>query len=250
MEHYIIHATVGSHSVGVATPESDIDQMAVVIAPKEHYLGLDYWGQQGTKEFKTPDPTTYALVETTCYELTKFLRLCAGFNPNVIPLLWLREDMYNRLRPAGKQILESRHLFNSKKAYYAFAGYMQGQIKKMGELGLENKRMTAQRKELRAKFGYDTKYAYHAVRLVRMLDEFLSSKGERLSVNRVGIDADELLAIRNGALDKQSVQSLVEKTIEECKHKTDWLPEEPDWKGINALSCKILEDALLRGEGV
>jgi len=52
------------------------------------------------------------------------------------------------------------------------------------------------RRALEEKSGYDTKHASHLVRLMRMGYEILS-KGEVI-VNRNGVDADELLAVKNG----------------------------------------------------
>ncbi len=52
------------------------------------------------------------------------------------------------------------------------------------------------RRALEEKSGYDTKHASHLVRLMRMGYEILSEG--KVLVNRVGIDADELLSIKNG----------------------------------------------------
>lgn len=52
------------------------------------------------------------------------------------------------------------------------------------------------RAELEAQHGYDTKHAMHLVRLLRMGEEILSTG--RVNVRRE--DADELMAIRKGAL--------------------------------------------------
>ena len=145
---------MGSQSVGTNTPESDTDYMEVVLAGEDVYLGMDYWGSQGTKERKTTDEQG-KVVEATAYELTKFLRLCSGFNPNVIPLLWLKPEHYLILESAGKLIIENRHLFNSKVAVFSFCGYAHNQLKKMGTDGAATGRMGAKRKDLRDKFGYD-----------------------------------------------------------------------------------------------
>lgn len=51
------------------------------------------------------------------------------------------------------------------------------------------------RSELETKYGYDTKHAYHLVRLMRMAKEVLQGKGVR--VKRTD-DKEELLDIRNG----------------------------------------------------
>jgi len=53
------------------------------------------------------------------------------------------------------------------------------------------------RRELEEKSGYDTKHASHLVRLMRMGFEILSEG--KVIVNRRGLDADELLGIKNGA---------------------------------------------------
>ncbi len=53
------------------------------------------------------------------------------------------------------------------------------------------------RRELEEKSGYDTKHASHLVRLMRMGYEIITEG--KVIVNRVGRDADELLAIKNGA---------------------------------------------------
>ena len=53
------------------------------------------------------------------------------------------------------------------------------------------------RRALEEKSGYDTKHASHLVRLMRMGYEIITDG--KVNVNRTGIDADELLAIKNGS---------------------------------------------------
>lgn len=53
------------------------------------------------------------------------------------------------------------------------------------------------RRELEEKSGYDTKHASHLVRLMRMGYEIITEG--KVIVNRAGRDAEELLAIKNGA---------------------------------------------------
>jgi len=61
------------------------------------------------------------------------------------------------------------------------------------------------RRELEVKSGYDTKHASHLVRLMRMGYEILSEG--KVLVNRKGIDADELLSIKNGGWTFDQVMS-------------------------------------------
>ncbi len=82
------------------------------------------------------------------------------------------------------------------------------------------------RRELEARYGYDTKHAHHLVRLLRMGIEVLST-GE-LTVRRP--DATELLAIRNGAWSYERLEGYAEEMMEkmdEADQASD-LPKQPN----------------------
>lgn len=65
------------------------------------------------------------------------------------------------------------------------------------------------RRELEEKSGYDTKHASHLVRLMRMGYEIITSGN--VIVNRVSLDADELLAIKNGSWSFDKVMEFKEE---------------------------------------
>jgi predicted nucleotidyltransferase len=240
-EQVIISGIMGSRSVGTNTTESDYDSMSVVLGSEDIYLGMDWWGQQGTKENKSEQG------EHTSYELTKFLRLCQGFNPNVIPLLWLRDEDYTVKTEFGKQLIENRDMFNSKVAYHAFAGYAHNQMKKMGDPTCGTGRMGEARKALREKYGYDTKYAYHAVRLLRMCLEFFRTNGKELNVWRKDIDAHNLLRIRNGEYPYETIMSMLDIHMADLKRvgETSLLPDNPDKKRIRDFCKQTLRNHLV-----
>lgn len=243
-EKVLISAVMGSHAYGTSTPTSDYDYMDVMAASDEVYLSLDWFGEQGTKEAKEKDSDGTILSEKTTYELTKFMRLCQNYNPNVIPLLWV--SSYQHVDPLGQVLLDNRDMFNSKRAIHSFAGYAYRQLEKMGADNPATGRMGAKRKDLRDKFGYDTKYLYHAVRLARMIGEYFTCNGELLIVDRSGIDADELLAIRDGAWTydqgKAEIHRLLEFAKQQAVHST--LPEEPDKQRIRDVARYILRKHL------
>lgn len=97
----------------------------------------------------------------------------------------------------------------------------------------------AARAEMERKYGYDAKFAMHLVRLLRTADECLSTG----IINVYRPDAQELLAIRNGAW---SYQELVEYTefmdnkIKELYKTTD-LPRSPDVNLAARLLMQIQE---------
>src|SRR5687768_807279 len=97
---------------------------------------------------------------------------------------------------------------------------------------------SGQRSALAAELGYDPKAAAHAVRLLRMAEEFLRT-GE-LRVYRTA-DADELRAIKRGKTPKVwGTLAAVEREAERCFAALDAalavspLPPEPDRAAVEA----------------
>jgi len=317
-DNVIVTGTIGSHSYGTATKDSDYDYMSVVIPPADVYLGLKNWGNSGTMEHGFDDPEK-GFVEHKYYELKKFIGMCAGMNPNAIPLLWLDPQHYEKLSIEGNLLVTNRHLFNSKKAFNTFSGYAHGQLHKMGgifndheederllrggyitfqawaekEIANERKlrdlkdtgvelsrmqydqgylaallklnahakeeakrikdgpvtgRMGAKRKEIREQYGYDTKFLFHAVRLMTMCVEFLTNPSEGLKVYRKGIDAEFLYSIRMGALSQEQGKALCDELLVKAKDavKVSDLPDEPDTERIHNLTMDMMRMSMDR----
>lgn len=98
------------------------------------------------------------------------------------------------------------------------------------------------RSELEAKFGYDTKHAMHLVRLQRMAIETLTTG----SVNVTRSDRLELLAIRDGALSFDQLETQTESVDQQLRAAatTSTLPEAPNEDFINDLCISIIETEL------
>lgn len=244
-EKVILQSLMGSHSVGTAQADSDTDWMAVVLPSDDYYLGLKDWGSQGTKESHTEFPSG-EVVESTRYELRKFLRMCSNFNPNVIPMLYVNPSCYDVICPLGRWLVENRDMFTSTHCYHTFSGYAHNQFKRVLEKTEPTGRMGAKRKELREKYSYDVKWAYHAIRLTRMLNEFLASKGKVMNVWRVGIDAEELIDIRNGKYTLDEVTKMFNDEYSKSKDllEKSVLPYEPDHERINSFCKEVLRKHL------
>ena len=103
----------------------DVDLMGIVIGARKHYFGLHEWGSRGTKEVKDGP------LDIVYYEIRKVFSLLLQGNPNVMSLLWLREQDYIVLKPAARRIIYNRNLFAGKHVYNAFAGYAHQQLTKM-----------------------------------------------------------------------------------------------------------------------
>lgn len=96
---------------------------------------------------------------------------------------------------------------------------------------------------LEEKFGYDTKHAYHLVRLIRMCREILTT-GVVL-VKRP--DREELLAIRNGAWTYDQLIEFAEREeqkLNELYNMSNVLPKSPDKEMLDKLCIKLVEKSL------
>lgn len=107
------------------------------------------------------------------------------------------------------------------------------------------------RRALEEKSGYDTKHASHLVRLMRMGHEIVSTG--KVIVNRTGIDADELLSVKNGGWTFEQVMEF--KKVMETKLDEEYarqkkaiaageptpLPREVNKEALNTLYHEVYE---------
>jgi predicted nucleotidyltransferase len=101
------------------------------------------------------------------------------------------------------------------------------------------------RSALEEKYGYDTKHAYHLVRLIRMCREVLTTG--KVIVKRP--DREELLAIRNGAWPYEKLIEFAEsedKALQEVYQTSTALPKTPDKDKLDRLCIELVERSLSR----
>lgn len=99
------------------------------------------------------------------------------------------------------------------------------------------------RSALEEKYGYDTKHAYHLVRLIRMCREVLTTG--KVIVKRP--DREELLSIRNGAWTYDQLISFAEneeKELNTLYNTSTVLPKIPNKEKLDQLCIKLVEKSL------
>ena len=99
------------------------------------------------------------------------------------------------------------------------------------------------RSALEEKYGYDTKHAYHLVRLIRMCREILTTG----IVNVKRPDREELLSIRNGAWSYDKLIEFAESeeiALNVLYNTTNILPKVPNKDLIDKLCIKLVERSL------
>lgn len=239
-EWCILHAWRGSIAHGMYEPPQnplsidDKDTIALCVPPIDYYYGLKEFGSKGTKEIKEGE------WDIVAYEIRKAMRMLAQGNPNILSLLWLPKSGYITKTPSAEILLENRDIFVARHVYKSFVGYAKGQMHRMTH-GAHEGYMGAKRKELVARFGYDTKNAAHLIRLLRMGVEFL--KTGDLRVDRGGFDATELLDIKHGHWTLERIQDEARYLFVRAEDAYDRcsFPESPDAERINKLCVEIVE---------
>lgn len=99
------------------------------------------------------------------------------------------------------------------------------------------------RSALEEKYGYDTKHAYHLVRLIRMCREVLTTG--KVIVKRP--DREELLTIRNGAWSYEKLIEFAEseeQALNILYASSNALPKIPDKDKIDKLAIELVEMSL------
>ena len=215
----------------------DVDFMGVFMAPVEHYIGI-------TKTRETID-LFKGKYDVVSYEYIKFVKLLLKSNPNVLSLLWLRDNHYIKRHEYGQVLIDNRDLFVSKVAYKSFTGYAYGQLKKMEKFNFEGY-MGLKRKELVEKFHFDCKNAAHCIRLLKMSIEFLTT-GE---LNVFRHDAPILLQIKTGKWTLEQVKSEAErlfKLADEAYVKSK-IPDKPVYNKVERIVKDIMYDYIKLAE--
>ena len=101
-------------------------------------------------------------------------------NPNVIDSLFTPATCVLHCTRIGAMVRENRKLFLHRGAWPKFKGYAYSQLHK-----LAIKQPIGKRAELVAKHGYDTKFAYHVVRLLGEVEQIAHEARQAL---RLGAD--------------------------------------------------------------
>jgi predicted nucleotidyltransferase len=110
----------GSHAYGTNIETSDIDIRGVALNSKSDLIGMSKFEQREDKS-----------TDTTIYAFNKVIGLLLNSNPNVIEMLGLKEEQYLYLSPIGRELLDNKKLFLSKRCIYSFGGYANQQLRRL-----------------------------------------------------------------------------------------------------------------------
>lgn len=110
----------GSWAYGTNVETSDVDIRGCALNKKSEIL-------TNVKFEQVVDSNT----DTTIYSFNKLLHLLSNCNPNVIEILGLKPEHYLYLSEEGKELLNNKDLFLSKRAFHTFGGYAYSQLRRL-----------------------------------------------------------------------------------------------------------------------
>jgi predicted nucleotidyltransferase len=255
--HYL--TIMGSIAYGVAdtndeTAQSDFDVYGFCIPPKDivfpHTAGAiwgfgkyregmpkSHFGQYQNHHIHDPSARggkgrTYDL---QIYNIVKYVQLCMECNPNMIDSLFTPETCVLHITGIGQILRDSRKKFLHQGICDKFKGYAYSQIHKMQTKEPEP---GSKRAELREKFGMDTKFAYHTVRLLNEAEQLLLEGDLDIQRNR-----EMLKSIRRGEWTMEQLLEYFEKKridLESARTRSS-LPASADEASIRDVLLRCLE---------
>lgn len=118
--YLILLGLAGSYSYGTNQETSDIDIRGAALNRRSDLIGMTSFEQY------VDDKT-----DTAIYGFNKLIRLLLECNPNTCELLGMRPEHYLYLSPVGRELLDHRKLFLSRRAIRSFGGYADQQLRRL-----------------------------------------------------------------------------------------------------------------------
>ena len=203
----IYRCVVGSQAYGLSHEDSDVDRRGIYLPPADLHWSL----------YGVPEQLENAVAEEVYWELQKFLVLALKANPNVLECLY--SPLIETKTELAEDLLSHRDAFLSKLVYQTYNGYVLSQFKRLEQ-------------DLRASGAIKWKHAMHLIRLLLSGITVLRDGFVPLSVES---HRDQLLSIRRGGMDWESVNAWrlnLHQEFETAYAMTP-LPDSPDYQTVN-----------------
>ena len=110
----------GSYSYGTNVETSDVDVRGCAMNNASEIVGLSNFEQ--FVETNT---------DTTIYAFNKLISLLVNCNPNTIEMLGCKPEHYIYMTDAGREFINNRKMFLSKRAIHSFGGYANQQLNRL-----------------------------------------------------------------------------------------------------------------------
>jgi len=227
----IVRVVVGStvHGLEISGTD-DRDEMGVCLEPPQYVIGLDHFEQWVYRTQPQGVRSQPGDLDLTVYSARKYVNLVLKGNPTILTLLFVpKESTLFETRDGASLRINGKNWL-SRKAGQAFLGYLTAQKQRLlGERGQKN----VNRPELVEKYGYDTKYAGHVIRLGYQGIELMTTGN--ISLPMQDPPRQYIRDVREGKFTLDTVLTHAGILEKELKSAIDqsFLPEEPDREAAN-----------------
>lgn len=244
--HSICYEVItGSVAYGISTDTSDEDIYSFCVPPKAfvfpHSVGIiPNFGRQ-KKEFDQyqqhgiNDTESGKKYDFTVFNIVKFFNLCMDCNPNMIDTLFVPRNCVTYTNAIGELVRDNRRDFLHKGCFHRYRGYAYAQMHK---IEIKTPEPGCKREEIIKQFGFDVKFATHAIRLLLQCEDILINNDLDLLKNK-----EILKAIRRGEVPLEDIKKIFsdkEKHLENL-YNTSKLPNYPDEDKIKGILLNCLE---------
>lgn len=207
-------AYTGSRSYGSSTNDSDYDLMGICIPPKEYLFphlrgeiaGFDGYKGPQFHEFissKILDEQRNKEYEITVFSIPKFFNLLRKNSTTAIDLLFSVPHLVEYSSPIGNLIRDNRRNFLTKSCAKAYMNYASSQMRQ-----IQSKKAVGKRLDIINQYGFDTKFAMHAIRLLLQAEQIFKEEDLDLLRNK-----DYLKQIREGKILLTEIKEIYEEKI-------------------------------------
>ena len=132
----IIFLTLGgSYSYGTNVEGSDVDVRGCALNSRSDILGMSNFEQ-----------VVNEATDTTVYSFNKLVSLLVNCNPNTIEILGCKPEHYFLMTDIGREMIDNRKMFLSRRAVHSFGGYANQQLRRL-ENALARDKMSQSKKE-------------------------------------------------------------------------------------------------------
>ena len=241
----LFEGLTGSVSYGVSNDSSDMDVVGFCMPPKDvifphlrgeiHGFGTpgEVFNQFQQHHIKAPDLNKE--FDVTIYSVVKFFQLCMENRPAQLEAIFLPRRCILHSTAIYEHIKTNRKMFLHKGGFHSHKGYAMSQLSK-----IKNKTNSSnpKRSDLIQQFGFDTKFAMHAVRLYLQIEQIMLEGN--LVVDR---NATILRGIRNGEWELEKIIewcSEKESQLEKAYIETNEVPHKPNEQKIRDLLLECI----------
>ncbi|HLU28461.1 MAG TPA: nucleotidyltransferase domain-containing protein [Glycomyces sp.] len=234
-EGEILRTEVGSglHGIAIAGTD-DHDEMGVFVEPPECVIGMA--GPMDRYVWRTrPEGhrSGHGDTDLVMYSLRKYLRLACAGNPSTLLPLFAPDRSVHAVTELGAELRALAPAFPSRLAARRFVGYLDGQTERMLKGG------APARPELVAQYGYDVKYASHALRLAYQGLELVEHA--RLTLPMPEAEREHVRAVKSGAVATVAealaqIRAVRDRLVDRLERGATALPAEPDSARVSAWS--------------